>query len=221
MKLSKFKQIIIITVFCSITTSSLAEVELPTPPTGMNSIQVNYLDHAWQSPDFEIKKFDRLFIKIDEFEYRPTKKTIQNSSKKSYELNDKAKVKLKNNTLKTFTAELRHLDNFTIIDMKDINKNTLFIKITLKDIVNYIPDTHQKLYQTKLYLREMGEMTLDIEIINSQNSKLLFKGLVREKIKTTGNQLGSANAIRATHKTKIILKHWAKELSNYINEIDS
>jgi hypothetical protein len=93
------------------------------------------------------------------------------------------------------------------------------VKLSLKDIVNKVPEMHQKRANSKLYLREIGTLTLDIEFINGQSQKLLFKGLIRESIEANGRELEISSTITANQKMKRQLKRWAKALTKNMNNI--
>lgn len=176
------------------------------------------MDKAWVNPEFKPDEFKTIAVKIAKFDFRPGQKKFTNRGRnENYELTEKAKNQLEQSTEVIFKKHLGLLDNYQLVELDMANGQTMIVQIKLNDFVNKVPNMHQVQGMTKLYMRQFGAATLNIEILNGDSQGLLFKGYVREDIEPIGRDLERASTITAHQQTKLQLERWAKGLKENIN----
>jgi hypothetical protein len=83
---------IIIIAITLLAINAHAKTEIAKTPQGLQRIETNHLDDAWKTPDFDIKDYNQISIKVTDFEYRPAKKgMVRYHTDNNYELSDNAK----------------------------------------------------------------------------------------------------------------------------------
>lgn len=187
-------------------------------PNGFTLVETEQLDKAWVNPEFTPEEFNTIAVKIAKFDFRPGQKKFKSRGiNKNYELTEKEKTKLEEQTEVIFKKHLGLLDNYQLVELDNTNNQTMVVQIKLKDFVNKVPSMKQIDGLTHLYMRQFGAATLDIEIISSESQDLLFKGYVREDIEPIGRDLERANTITARQQTRLQLERWAKGLKENLN----
>ncbi|WP_289029581.1 hypothetical protein [uncultured Paraglaciecola sp.] len=189
-------------------------------PDGFNLVETKQLDKAWVNPDFKPSDFKTIAVKMDKFDFRPGQKKFKvRGRNENYELTEKEKNRLEEKTEAIFKKQLGLLENYQLVELDKANEQTIIVQIKLNDFVNKVPNMRQVDGITKLYMRQFGAATLDIEFLGGDDQHLLFKGYVREEIEPMGHDLERANTITARQQTKLQLERWAKDLRKHIDAL--
>lgn len=223
MKITQLNNNLVVALLAAILVSNVyATNEQAIPPEGLNVMETVHLDKAWVNPDFSAADYKHLAIDWVDFEYRPAKNSfmqMRRSGSQNYELSDKAKMRLTEETHEIFKKELQKGRNFSLVDLKEADQDTIIVRLVLRDIVNKVPDIHQNQGNSILLMRYLGTMTLDIEFLDGNNQALLFKGFVREEIEAQGNDLELTNSVTAQQHSRKQIKRWAIGLKKNIDDM--
>ena len=190
------------------------------PPKGFEAFKTRQLDTAWINPKFNASDYKTVAIKWADFDYRPGLDEFNTRGRKeNYNLSENSKKILREQAQKAFTKQLGQLENFKLIELTEANSDTLVVQITLHDVVNNVPDRHQIVGSTDIFLREFGAVTMKVALYDAVDNQLLFKGSDRENIETISFNLERGDMINARRHTRFQLERWAKGLKKDIDSM--
>jgi hypothetical protein len=190
------------------------------PPRGFKTFETRQLDTAWINPKFNASNYKTMTIEWLDFDYRQGKDKFKvTDSNENYNLSEQSKNALKEQARDIFAKQLAQSKNFELIELDKANTDTLVIQLTLLDIINKVPERHQIVGSTDLFLREFGAITLNVEVFDSARQQMFFKGQDREEIETFNFILERADMVTSRRFSRALLQRWARGLRKNIDDM--
>jgi hypothetical protein len=200
--------------------NAIANVGEGTNHAPFQSVETKHLDEAWAHPDFEPKNYQEVAIAWEQFDFRPgAERYVHRGRIRNYELTDEAKALIEDQAKAVFKQQFELLQNVKLVDIEDVDAQTLIVNLRIEDFVNNVPDRHQRQGLDLLLLRRFGEATLNIEFEDGGNDGILFQGHIRQNIEPLGIDFQRGDMINARRLTKLKLQRWAKGLRKNIDDM--
>lgn len=189
-------------------------------PRGFKPFKTRQLEKAWIDPKFDASEYKTIAVRWTDFDYRKgLDKFSTRDRQENYNLSEQAKELLQKQADTLFGEELARSKNFKLINISDATSSTLVIQLTLTDITNKVPDRHQIVGSTDLFLRQFGAATLEVEIHDPTDKRLFFRGTDRDDIETYNFILERADMVTARRYSRLLFQRWSRGLRKIIDDI--
>lgn len=191
----------------TIDTSPGAEVTFD----GLHEVQNSRADKAWARPGVDLSQYSKIMIAGAGVEYRPGGESgrsfYSRSSGGHFEVTEDQKERFRTVMTEAFLDELGKSERFAIVDER--GPDVLLIKGALLDVVSYVPD--EPVGRTSIYLSQVGEATLVLEIRDSVTDAILARAVDR---RAAENAMGFTESNRVTNRAEVrrVAKYWARRL---------
>ena len=130
---------------------------------------------TWVNPNTDWTQFDKLYLWEAEFQYRDvgparrTRSTMMNTRQREFGILDEDRKRFEDSVSEAFIKELQKAKNFTVVD--EIGPNTLILRGAALDIISKVPP--EMVGRTEIYVSNMGEATLVVEIIDASDGEVV------------------------------------------------
>jgi hypothetical protein len=122
--------------------------------------------------------------------------------------------RLQQTLAEAFTQELAKAERFELTD--ETGSNVLIVRCQLLDVVSHVPP--EMLGRGDVYLDEIGEATLAIEIIDSESNTVLVRAVDRRAAESHGMPIPS-NAATNWSEVRRLAQFWARLLRQRLDEL--
>lgn len=143
---------------------------------------------TWVLPGADLSKYSNVYLWEAVFEYRDVgdpdryRSTLSRSSRTTFGIPDDARAEFEKIVGEAFMKEIHKGKQFRIVDR--IEPNTLILRGGLLDIVSYVPP--ESVGRTDVYLANIGEATLVVELLDGDTGTVLAMVSERRKIQPPG-----------------------------------
>ncbi len=185
---------------------------------GLHLVDNSVFGTAWADPDIDFSRYSKFMPGGAFFEYRAVKNTGSSrarSSQSEFYIDDAAREKLKELTSEIFAEELAQSTRFTQSDVR--GQDTLIIRGGLLDIVSNVPP--QRSSRGDVFLSQVGEITLVLEIADSMSDEVIFRAIERRALQQGGGMAIRANTVTTTAEVRRVLRRWATRLREGLDSI--
>lgn len=185
---------------------------------GLHLVDNSVFKKAWADPDIDFSRYTKFAPGGAFFEYRAVKKTTSSQRRgtaSEFYIDDNAREKLKAITSEIFNEELAKSTRFTVTDVR--GQDTIIIRGGLLDIVSFVPP--EMAGRNEVYLSQVGEITLVLEIVDSMSDEVIFRGLERRALEQAGGMGIRANTVTTTAEVRRVIRRWATKLREGLDSI--
>jgi len=194
----------------TIDTSPEAEVTFD----GLHEVKGGRADEAWARPDFDISQYSKIMLQGAGIEYRPGGESGRTWSSRSrggpYEVTEGQKARFRVLVAEVFLEELSKSEHFTIVS--ESGPDVLLVRGSILDVVSYVPPEPIGA-RTDIYLSEIGEATLVLELRDSITETILARSVDRRVADTRGPfELSLSSRVTNEADVKIAIRFWARKL---------
>ena len=171
---------------------------------------------TWINPSADWTSFDSLYLWEAEFQYRDvgparrTRGTMMNTRQREFGISEADRQKFEEVVSAVFVGELQKAKNFKIVD--EIGPNTLIMRGALLDIISRVPP--ETIGRGEVYLTNVGEATLVLELIDSRDGEVVAVVSERQKMQSGTGRIDefSRPANRVTVMADV--KRWARRAAS-------
>lgn len=178
---------------------------------GLHEVQHSAADKAWAAPDLDLSEYSKIYVQGLGIEYRPGGESGRTSISRSrggpYEVTEEQKARFGQIVEETLLDELGKSAKFTLVG--EPGPDVLQIRVALLDVVSYVPP--EPIGRSEIYLSEVGEVTLVLEIRNSMTDAILVRAIDRDSIGDDG-MMSSSNKVTNTSDVKRLIRKWMSTL---------
>jgi hypothetical protein len=211
-------------VLCALLCVS-AGADVPTIPQDPNAemsfdglvrVDNSRMDNAWMKRDLNIKNYNKILPVNAGIEFRAvkpaSKMATRDSSTNEFPLNLDQKTRVADIIIEVFQSELAKFEHFTITDQPA--PDALMIVGKLIDVVSHVPP--ESTDNTKIYLSNLGEATLVMEIRDSQSGEILARAVDRRAAYT--GMIAENNVVTNISELRTFSRHWARLIRKRLDE---
>ena len=194
----------------TIQTGSDAEVTFD----GLSRVDNSQADVAWARPDFDISRYTKLMLVGAGVQYREAtnmgRTTTERSRSGPFYLDEDRRARFETLVEDVFREEMARIENFEIVE--EPGPDVLMVRGALLDVVSFVPDMQSMPGRSNLLLSSVGEVTLVLELRDSQSGTVLARSVDRRAAQRAGNQMFNANRVTVEAEVRRLIRFWARRL---------
>jgi len=181
---------------------------------GLNRVDNSQADIAWARPDFDISRYTKLMLVEAGVQYREAtnmgRTTIERSRSGPFYLDEDRRARFEALVKQVFEDEMAQIENFEIVD--EPGPEVMIVRGTLLDVVSFVPDMQNMPGRSNIFLSSVGEVTLVLELLDSQSGTILARSVDRRAAERGGNQMFDANRVTVEAEVRRLIRFWARRL---------
>ena len=179
---------------------------------GLNEVIGTTADEAWARADLDLSGYSKIMLESVGIEYRPDGEKRRSSMARStathFEVTEARKQRFEDILRESFVNELGKSTKYTLVT--EPGADVLLIRGGLLDVVSFVPpDT---VGRSEVYLRQVGEATLVLELHDSVTEAILARVIDRRAAEAPGQDLRWSNNVRNATEVRRLADYWARRL---------
>jgi hypothetical protein len=188
---------------------------------GLVKIDGSRFREAWADPDAEWARYNKIMGGGSSFEFRAVKKSNRTglsairTSNGEFWIDEDARIRLEQTVSEVFREELGKSERFEFTDTA--GHDVIIIRGGLSDIVSNVPP--QQAGRSDLYLRQVGEATLTIEVLDSNSREVIARVIERRAAGRANDNMMNANSVSTWAEVKRLARTWASKLRSGIDSL--
>jgi hypothetical protein len=222
--MNKFAQILFLTVM----SIGIANAQGEDPATELDQHAdlekgKSAFKETWIHPDADFTQYNKLYLWEAEFEYRDvgpaqsTSSTRMSTRKREFGISDADRQKFEEVVSEAFVKGVQKTKKFELVD--EIEPDTLIMRGAALDIISLVPP--QSTGRSDVYLSNIGEATLVLELIDADTGDVLGLVSERRKIQSGNGQMDMMTMPTSSVTVIAEVRRWAQRAgSKLASELD-
>jgi hypothetical protein len=211
------------------TSALLAAPRLQTGPDteithdGLHRVDKTAMDMAWVKPDLDLTAYDRMMlggagmafttVDSDGRRYWPGR-----SNETEFPIDEDGRARLQEIFHEIFLDELSENENYELVN--DPGPGTLLLVGSLIDVVSHVPPQDQCVGRCEIYLTEVGEATLIVELRDSVTNEILARAVDR-RAADTGGWATEMNSVTAWSEVRQLARTWSRLIRRRLDDFQT
>lgn len=196
-----------------------------TPPTiqmgddaevsfdGLHLVDNSMADIAWAKPGFNLSGYTKLMLVGQRVEYTPAdnrgRTSIERGKGGPYFIDDETRARFEELVQETFKDEISKIENFSIVD--EAGPDVLMVRGALLDVTSYVPPDNYP-GRTHVFLNEVGQATLVLELRDSETGAILARSVDRRSAERIAGTMTESNRVTNASEVRRLVRYWARRL---------
>lgn len=185
---------------------------------GLHAIDNSVFKLAWADPDIDFSRYNKILPGGATLEFRAVRRNAgtqrARSSQTEFYIEEAGREALAALTTEVFSEELAKSTRFTLADAP--GQDVLVIRGALHDIVSNVPP--QRAGRSEVFLRQVGEITLILEVVDSMSGEVIFRAVERRAL-DRGNTGMRSSSVNTRSEVRRVLRRWATTLREGLDSI--
>lgn len=182
---------------------------------GLHKVDNSQADLAWAKPGFDISGYTKILLVGEGIEYAPAENkgrtTIERSRGGPFYIDEDARKRFEDLVRETFADEMSKIEHFEIVT--EPGPDVLMIRGGLLDVVSWIPqDPMEQIGRGGIYLNEIGEATLVLELRDSESGAILARSIDRRAAEMPGGMMFESNRVTNANEVRRLVRFWGRRL---------
>jgi len=197
------------------------EAEAPTYD-GMVRVRDPGLKEAWLKPDIDLSRYERMVLLPIEVQYRAVRPTagttLARTRDTEFPLRPVDQQRLVDTVTEVFREELAKSRHLTLTT--ESGPDVLLVRPSLLDIVSKVPPEPSARYE--LFLDEVGEATLVLELQDSQSGETLARAVDRraaDPVDYPGTNVSRVTSVEAWSEVRRVARRWGSIVTERIDQL--
>lgn len=207
---------------CSTAPEIDASSESDVTYDGLYPVRGIRADAAWARPGVDWPSYSQVYFEGVGIEYRAGGESGIGLSARSrrgpFEVSESQKAHLQETVDTVFREELRTRSSLELVDRP--GPGTLSIRAQLLDVVSNVPPDSSTGARDRVYLSEVGEATLVLEIRDAETNAIFARVVDRRAAESMGT-LHESNRVLNSAEVEILVRSWARSLRLRLDEATS
>jgi len=180
------------------------------PVTGTRMKQV------WARKDLNLDAYSKFMVVGAGLQFRPVRSTSRSSVRRSnaFPLSPEQQAKLATIVNEEFSKALTKVTELELVD--EPGPDVLMVRGGIIDIVSRVPP--ERPGRSEVYLDSVGQATFVVELIDSETSAVLVRGIETRAAETPGYTVRS-NRVTNTAEVRKLAAYWAGLLTQALNTL--
>jgi len=178
---------------------------------GLHELKNSAADIAWAMPGVDLSGFTKIMVQKTGIEFRPGgeagRSSFSRSSTGPFEVTEQQKAGFQKIVKEVVLDELGKSTKFALVD--EPGPDVLLIRIALLDVVSFVPP--EPIGRADIYLRDIGEVTLVLELRDSITGAILVRAINRDAIGSSDRMNRSSRTANAA-EVKRLIRRWMSTL---------
>jgi hypothetical protein len=181
---------------------------------GLHKVDNSQADAAWARADFDISRYTKLMLISSGFEYRDVTNRGRTQMERSrggpFYIDQDRRARFEQLVADIFAEDFQQIENFEIVS--EPGPDVMIVRGALLDIVTYVPPTEGVAGNIDIYLSNIGEATLVLELRDSETGTILARSVDRRAAERMGGQMMQSNRVTNTAEVRRLIRFWSQRL---------
>jgi hypothetical protein len=164
---------------------------------------------VWADPDADLSVYTKIIPIKAEIEFRAVKSSSRGSSKSEFPIDENARIKIIDTIAQVLSEEIGDNKRFAITDKPA--PDTLILAVSLLDIVSNAPP--ELIGRGDVFLSRVGEITLVLELKDSQSGETLLRAAERGAVEPAGNRGLRSNSVTNMNELRRLARRWGTKIT--------
>lgn len=183
---------------------------------GLHRVDRTVMDEAWAKPTLDLTGYSKLLLATGGFAYREVDDVGRyDRNATEFPISEENREMLKEIVGEIFREEFEDIENWEIVTQP--GPDVLILVVAIIDIVSAVPPQDYIMGRGGVYLREVGEATLVLELRDSMSNEILARSSDRRAAESAFPI--EANAVTAWSEVRQLARTWARILVNRLDQI--
>jgi len=183
---------------------------------GLHRVDRTVMDMAWAKPTLDLTGYSKLMLATGGFAYREVDEVSRyDRSATEFPISAENRQMLEETVGEIFREEFQDLENWEIVTQP--GRDVLILVGAIIDIVSAVPPEDRNLGRGGVYLTEVGEATLVLELRDSMSGEILARSADRRAASSSFAR--ESNPVTAWSEVRQLARTWARILVNRLDQI--
>jgi Protein of unknown function (DUF3313) len=205
---------------CS-TVEPIVDSDAPTYD-GMVPVRDSGMKEAWVKPDINVSNYRQVLLLPVEVQFRAVRPnagtTLGRSREREFPLSPADQKRLVDTVTNVFREELAKSRHLTLTT--ETGPDVLLVRPSLLDIVSKVPPEVPG--RNEIFLDEVGEATLVLELQDSQSGETLARAVDRraaDPVDEIGTNVSRVTSVTAWAEVQRVARRWARTVTQRIDQL--
>ena len=210
------------------TSTVLAAPRLATGPDaevtfdGLHRVEKTTMAMAWVKPTINLSGYTKMMVAGAGISYKTVEDAdghwwVGRSNQSEFPISEEAKQRLQTEFTEAFLREIERSDRYEIVTVP--GPATLLLVGGLLDVVSNVPPVDECVGRCDVYLTEVGEATLVLELRDSVTNEVLARAADR-RIAESAFPI-EANRVTVWPEVRRLAQTWARIIRRRLEEFDT
>jgi len=182
---------------------------------GLTRVDNTAFKKVWADPDADLSVYTKIIPIKAEIEFRAVKGSSRRSSKSEYPIDEKDRIKVIDTIAQVLREEIGDNKRFVITDKPA--SDTLILAVSLLDIVSNVPP--ELIGRGEIFLSRVGEITIVLELKDSQSGETLLRAAERGVVEPAGNRGMRSNSVTNMNELRHLARRWGTKITTGLESL--
>jgi hypothetical protein len=190
---------------------------------GLHRLDNTSMDAAWMKPDIDLGAYTGLMLAGAGIALKPVDDNGQRwwpgkSGQSEFPISEEGQKRLQQEMRTAFLEELSKLERYELVN--EPGAGVLLLVGGLIDVVSKVPPVDECAGRCEVYLTEIGEATLVLELRDSVTQEVLVRAIDRRLAESPGWAI-EADSVTVWSEVRRLARSWARLMRERLEEFDS
>lgn len=190
---------------------------------GLRRVDKTVMDAAWVKPDLDLTGYDKLMLVGAGFAY----KAVDNEGKRyvpgrsndtEFYISEENRERIQSEMREAFLEALAKLDRYELVN--EPGPGTLALVGGVYDVVSSVPPVNTCTGRCDVYVSEVGQATLIVELRDSMSDEILVRAVDRRAAETAGWPI-KANSVTVWPEVRRLASFWGARIRKALDDFGS
>ena len=189
---------------------------------GLHRVDKSVMALAWVKPDIDLTPYTKLMLVGAGISYKPVDDEGQRwwpgrSTQTEFPMSDEAKERFREEVSEAFSKELARNERYEIVT--EAGPGVLTLIGAMIDVVSRVPPVDECAARCDVYLDDVGEATLVVELRDSVTNEVLARAAERRAAESAFPI--DANKVTVWPEVRRLAQTWARIIRNRLEEFNT
>lgn len=189
---------------------------------GLHRLDNTSMDAAWMKPDIDLGAYTGLMLAGAGIALKPVDDQGRwwpgKSGSSEFPISEEGQERLQEEMRAAVVEEFSKLERYELVN--EPGAGVLVLVGGLIDVVSKVPPVDECAGRCEVYLTEVGEATLVLELRDSVTREVLVRAIDRRLAESPGWAI-EANSVTAWSEVRRLAQSWARLMRERLEELDS
>jgi hypothetical protein len=192
-------------------------------PDGLQRVEKTVMSAAWVKPDLDLRGYTKLMLVGAGFSYKAVdnegRRYIPGRSNDSeFYISEENRARIEQEMREAFLKSLSGLKRYEIVT--EPGPGVLALVGGVYDIVSSVPPANSCTGRCDIYLRDVGQATLIIELRDSMSNEILVRAADRRAAESAGMAV-NASAVTVWPEVRRLASFWGTRVRKGLEDLES
>lgn len=190
---------------------------------GLHRVDKSTTDAVWMKPDLDLSGYTKLMVVGAGMSFKPVDEDGQRwwpgrSTETDFPISEENRKRLQQEMRTAFEEELSKLERYELVN--EPGQGVLMLAGALIDVVSKVPPVDECPGRCDVYLTQIGEATLVLELRDSVTNEVLVRAVDRRAAEAFGWPT-EASSVTVWSEVRQLARSWARLVRQRLEEFDS